>query len=59
MLFPHQQWAGTRFGHRFPTPGEADSHEHIWLTEEIGAGALDRLMTRHPDSDREGIIWRR
>ena len=57
VLFSHEHWPGVRFGHRFPSPDEADGYEDIWLKEEVETGGLARLMGRHPDPDGDGIVW--
>jgi hypothetical protein len=57
VLFSHEHWPGVRFGHRFPSPDEADGYEEIWLMEEVETGGLGRLMGRHPTPDGDGIVW--
>ncbi len=57
VLFSHQDFPGARFGHRFPLEPYGEGHEKIWLMEEIGTGALHRMMRNEPAADDAGIIW--
>jgi hypothetical protein len=57
ILFSHEMWPGTRFGHRFPPPIETDGYEGVWRKEEVETGALARQMREHPRPDDDGIIW--
>jgi hypothetical protein len=55
ILFSHEDFPGTRFGHRFSP--HADKHGLIWLMEEIETGALHRMMRQPPSADAAGITW--
>jgi hypothetical protein len=55
LLFSHEDFPGTRFGHRFSQ--HADKHGLIWLMEEIETGALHRMMRQPPPADAAGITW--
>lgn len=57
VLFSHENFPGTRFGHRFPLEPFAEGHEQISLMEEIDTGALHRMMSDEPAADEVGIIW--
>jgi hypothetical protein len=57
VLFSHERWPGIRFGHRFPTPREADGYEAIWLKEELETGALNRLMNGDQRPYNAEVIW--
>lgn len=57
VLFCHEDFPGTRFGHRFPLEPYGEGHEKIWLMEELDTGALHRLMRNEPAADDAGIIW--
>ncbi|HEY7429150.1 MAG TPA: hypothetical protein VH641_00290 [Streptosporangiaceae bacterium] len=58
VLFHHEHFPGIRFGHRFPHPSEElAEYAVIWLQEEIGTGALYRMMRDDPAADSAGIVW--
>jgi hypothetical protein len=58
LLFSHQHFPDSRFGHRFPLPSsKAARYESIWLKEQIETGALHRMMQNPPATDEAGIIW--
>ena len=40
VLFSHEDFPSTRFGHRFFLEPFAEGHEKTWLMEEIDTGAL-------------------
>jgi hypothetical protein len=57
VLFSHDHFPGVRFGHRFRLESPCESHEPIWLKEEIETGALHRMMRDKPAADDAGVIW--
>jgi hypothetical protein len=57
VLFSHEHFPGIRFGHRFRREPSRETHERIWLKEEIETGALHRMMQDPPASDDAGVMW--
>jgi hypothetical protein len=57
VLFSHEHFPGVRFGHRFRREPGRETHESIWLKEEIETGALRRMMQDPPAPDDAGVIW--
>ena len=58
VLFSHDGFPGSRFGHRFRREPGRKTHEAIWLKEAIETGAMDQMMMRNPPApDEAGIIW--
>lgn len=57
VLFSHEHFPGIRFGHRFRREPGRETHEQIWLMEEIETGALHRMMHDPPAADDAGVIW--
>ena len=57
VRFSHDDFPGIRFGHRFPREPGRETHEDIWLKEEIETGALHRMMQDPPAPDDAGVIW--
>ena len=59
LFFSHSNFPDARFGYRAKAPGE-DSHETLWLAEELATGALHRIMRDYtPSADDAGITWLR
>jgi hypothetical protein len=57
VLFCHEHFPGTRFGHRFRLEPFGNGHEDIWLMEQIDTGALHRMIDSQRSADSAGIIW--
>jgi hypothetical protein len=58
VLFSHEDFPGVRFGHRIRAPSsELARYETTWLQEEVGTGALHRMMQNPPPPDDAGITW--
>ena len=59
LFFSHDDFPDARWGYRAKAPGE-DSHEQLWLGEELATGALHRIMRETtPIADSAGITWLR
>jgi hypothetical protein len=58
VLFSYADFPGVRFGHRFPRPSEElAEYAAVWFEEEVGTGALHRMMQDEPTADEAGIVW--
>lgn len=57
VLFSHEHFPGVRFGHRFRREPGRETHECIWLKEEVETGALHRMMQDSPSPDDAGVVW--
>jgi len=58
VFFSHEDFPGVRFGHRIrAASSELARYETTWLQEEVGTGALHRMMRNPPPPDDAGITW--
>lgn len=58
VLFPHADFPGAQFGHRFERDPPGGSREAaLQIIEQIEAGAVHRMMTGRRSGDGAGITW--